>query len=228
MSHMNEPLNDNFGQKVARDSASSTPSHVSGNGPTVDSAKEPRKSGFWTEIFKFTLITLIIVVPFRLYVAQPFIVSGASMDPTFADGEYLIVDQLTEKFEQPKRESVIIFRYPKDTTKFFIKRVIGLPGEKVQINNGQVTIYNKENPNGLTLKEPYISDKDKKFDNMPLTLLGENEFFVLGDNRLGSLDSRAWGTVPEKLIVGRPLVRLLPINRLSVLPGDYSGSNTKE
>ncbi len=180
-----------------------------------------RRGGFWIEIIKFTLITLVIVIPFRIYIAQPFIVSGASMDETFADGEYLIVDQLSHRIEEPKRESVIIFKYPKDTTKYFIKRVIGLPGETVEINDGKVTILNKDNPNGMVLNEPYIAEKNEKKDTFSITL-GKGEYFVLGDNRLGSLDSRSWGPVPEKLIVGRPLVRLLPLQRLNAFPGDYS------
>lgn len=179
------------------------------------------QGSFWKEIIKFTFFTLIIVAPFRLYIAQPFIVSGASMDPTFADGEYLIVDQISRRLEDPKRESVVIFKYPMDPTKYFIKRIIGLPGETVEINNGVVTIFNNTNPKGFTLNEPYIADVNKKDDDFKIKL-SENEFFVLGDNRLGSLDSRAWGPVPERLIIGRPVVRLLPTNRLDVLPGDFS------
>lgn len=176
---------------------------------------------FWKEILKFAFITIIIVVPFRVWIAQPFIVSGASMDPSFADGEYLVVEQISKRIEPPHRDSVIIFKYPKDTSKYFIKRVIGLPGETIEIRNGVVTIFNKENPDGLTLTEPYIDDQNQKSDNL-IVSLGSDEYFVLGDNRLNSLDSRAWGVVPEKLIVGRPLMRLLPISRLQFLPGNYA------
>ncbi len=202
---MNERLNDNNDQEVV--------------------VERPR-GNFWTEIIKFTFITLIIVVPFRLYIAQPFIVSGASMDPTFADGEYLIVDQFSQHVKQPDRDSVIIFRYPKDQSKFFIKRVIGLPDETVEIKDGKVTIFNESHPrpDGLPLKEPFIADKNKKRDDLTVELK-KGEYFVLGDNRLGSLDSRSWGPVPEKLIVGRPLLRLLPVNRINFLPGDYSTIN---
>lgn len=184
----------------------------------------PRKDGFWKEIFKFTLVTLIIVVPFRLYIAQPFIVSGASMDPTFEDGEYLIVDQLSKRFHDLERESVVIFRYPNDHTKFFIKRVIGLPGETVEMNNGVVTIWNDEYPigsGGLVLEEPYVTEKNRKRDNFSITL-NNDEYFVLGDNRLNSLDSRAWGAVSEDLIIGRPFVRLLPTQHIGLFPGDFS------
>jgi len=188
---------------------------------TAEAVRERPKSSFWKEIVKFTFITLIIVIPFRLYVAQPFIVSGASMDPTFADGEYLIVDQISKRLEAPGRESVIIFRYPKDTSKFFIKRIIGLPGETVKINDGVITILNEEYPEGLILNEPYVARQNMKSEDFTI-VLGDSEYFVLGDNRLGSFDSRSWGPVPENLIVGRPIVRLLPMTRLNFSPGDFS------
>jgi signal peptidase I len=185
---------------------------------------ERSQNSFWKEIVKFTFITLVVVIPFRIYIAQPFIVSGASMDPTFYDGEYLIVDQVSKRIEPPERESVVIFRYPEDKSKFFIKRVIGLPDETVQIHDGIVTIFNEDYPqdstDGLTLDEPYVADDNKKDDDMIITL-SEDEYFVMGDNRLGSFDSRAWGPVPKNLIVGRPVVRLLPIDRAGVLPGNY-------
>jgi signal peptidase I len=187
--------------------------------------RERPKTSFWKEILKFTFVTLIIVVPFRLWVAQPFIVSGASMDPTFEDGEYLIVDQISKRIEDPERESVIIFRYPAEPNKFYIKRVIGLPGETVKINDGVVTIFNAEYPenssNGLVLNEPYISAENQKSDDFEMSL-NENEYFVMGDNRLGSFDSRSWGPVPKRLIIGRPVARLLPVSRAGVLPGDFS------
>ncbi len=191
---------------------------------TENDAAEQPKGSFWKEIIKFTFITLVIVIPFRLYVAQPFIVSGASMDPTFADGEYLIVDQLSKRFENPTRESVIVFRYPAEPSKFFIKRVIGLPGETVAIRNGIVTIFNKEHQQdsteGLTLNETYIADANKKDDTLTVTL-NSDEYFVMGDNRLGSFDSRSWGPLPETLIIGRPVLRLLPFDRARMLPGDH-------
>ena len=170
------------------------------------------------EIIKFTLLSLLIVIPFRLYIAQPFIVEGASMLPTFESGHYLIVDQLSYHFKSPHRGSILVFRYPRDPSKSFIKRVIGLPGETVTITNGVVTIKNARNENeeGFTLSEPYIMLK--KSDNHSITL-GEGEYFVMGDNRAGSAESRSWGPVPEESIIGRPLLRFLPPE---FLPGDSS------
>lgn len=180
--------------------------------PVMDAT--PKKNDFWKELIKLLLIAFLVVVPFRKYVAQPFIVDGASMDPTFKNGQYLIVDELTYHFETPKRGSVLIFKYPKDTSKYFIKRVIGLPGETVSIKNGAVTIVNASNPQGFTLSEPYI--KYEKNDSESYTL-GTNEYFVMGDNRYGSSDSRIWGAVPKEDLVGRPVVRFWPFG---ILPGN--------
>jgi signal peptidase I len=173
-----------------------------------------KKNDFWKELGKLLIIAIIVVVPFRLYIAQPFIVDGASMDPTFATGQYLIVDELSYHFEIPKRESVLIFRYPKDPSKYFIKRIIGLPGETVNIKDGVVTIINQENPNGFVLNEPYI--KLPKQDTSSYTL-GMGEYWVMGDNRLGSADSRMWGPVPRANFIGRPILRLWPP---TIWPGD--------
>lgn len=179
-------------------------------------------SDFWKETFQLIAIAAIVVIPFRLYIAQPFMVDGASMDPTFKDGQYLIVDELTYHFNTPERGSVLIFKYPNDPSKFFIKRVIGLPGEEVRINKGVVTIVNAENPQGFTLEEPYI--KFKKEETMSYTL-NEGEYFVMGDNRLGSADSRVWGAVPEDNIIGRPFVRFIPP---ALFPGDSDKFNQEQ
>ncbi len=173
-----------------------------------------KKNEFWPELIKLLVIALVVVIPFRIYIAQPFIVDGASMDPTFETSQYLIVDELTYRFRTPERGSVLIFKYPKDPSKYFIKRVIGLPGETIKINNGQVTIINTVNPNGFLLDEPYV--KFTKKDNLTVVLDSE-EYFVMGDNRLSSADSRFWGPLPAKNIIGRPILRVWPP---TVWPGD--------
>ena len=170
---------------------------------------------FW-EVVRFAIIAAIIVIPVRTWIAQPFIVSGSSMSPTFENSEYIILDELSYRLGEPKRGDVVVFKYPNDTTKFFIKRIIGLPGETVSIKDGVVTIINKENPMGLVLAEPYIKNKSrdaKKFS------LQDNEYFVMGDNRGASSDSRIWGAVPRNLMVGKTFLRLYPLNRISILPG---------
>ncbi len=186
--------------------------------PTVP-ASEIAENPFW-EILRFTLIAIIVVLPICWYIAQPFIVSGASMEQTFHNNEYLIVDQLTYRFRDPERGEVIIFRYPHDPSKYFIKRVIGLPGETVSIENNTITIINEKNPVGLILEEPYIGNVVTD-GNQSITL-AENEYFVMGDNRDHSSDSRSWGALEEDKIVGRAWLRLFPLTELSFLPGSYS------
>lgn len=179
-----------------------------------------------TEIVRFSLIAILIVVPVRMFIAQPFIVSGASMEETFQSGEYLIVDQVSYYFEAPKRGEVVIFRYPRDPSKFFIKRVIGLPGETLEIIDGVIIIKNDESPDGFILDESYI-------EPMPLAAplreaLGEREYFVMGDNRDQSSDSRAWGVLQEERIIGRAWLRLFPPTSMSFFPGNASDQFTNQ
>ncbi|MBX4199147.1 signal peptidase I [Candidatus Parcubacteria bacterium] len=175
-----------------------------------------QETSFWRELVKLAVITAVVVIPFRLFVAQPFVVDGASMDPTFASGQYLIVDELSYHFETPPRGSVIIFRYPKDESKYFIKRIIGLPNETVKLEHGKVTIVNKEHPEGFALDEPYV---ELTKDDTSSYNLSDGEYFVMGDNRAGSADSRYWGPVPTRDIIGRPILRLWPP---SLWPGKFT------
>jgi len=170
------------------------------------------------DLFKFAIIALVIVVPIRMFIAQPFIVSGESMFPTFHDGEYLIVDELSYLTGEPKRGDVIIFRYPGDTKRFFIKRIIGMPNEEIFINNGKIKIINDENINGFMLDEPYVKEY---FDTSTTFKTTDKEYFVMGDNRNRSSDSRVWGGLPDKLIIGRAYLRLLPLKEMSYLPGSH-------
>lgn len=181
--------------------------------------EQPRQENFIKEIVKFTIIALLIVIPIRAYVAQPFIVSGASMDPTFATGQYLIVDQISYDIHEPARGDVIIFRYPRDPKTFFIKRIIGLPGETVHSDEGIITIFNEEHPDGLHLDESYISTEHRTEDSFE-TRLGPTEYFVMGDNRAQSSDSRAWGPLEAKYIIGTPFVRVIPLSKLGLFPGE--------
>jgi signal peptidase I len=178
-----------------------------------------KKQSFW-EFVRFVLIALIIVIPIRAFVAEPFVVSGSSMIPTFQNGNYLIVDKISYKFSNPARGDVVVFKYPNDTTKFFIKRIIGIPGETVDVKSAEnkVTITNKENPNGFDLDQSFI----KNIGGIDAHItLGSDEYFVMGDNRSGSSDSRYWGPVKKSLLTGRAFLRLLPLNEVNILPGEY-------
>jgi signal peptidase I len=178
---------------------------------------------FWGEVLQIVVLAIVIVIPFRIYIAQPFLVSGPSMDDTFKDGQYLIVDQITYRERNPERGEVVIFKYPLDTKKYFIKRIIGLPNEKVQIVKNQVKIFNQANPDGLSLTEPYIKVNELNLERPDaLVTLGPDEYFVMGDNRLVSSDSRIWGPVKRELITGRPFLRLLPLKTIGAWPGQIT------
>lgn len=181
-------------------------------------ARRSRRDAF-VDILKYIAISLVVITPIRMFVAQPFIVSGASMDPTFAQNEYLVIDQVTYRTHTPARGDVIIFRYPLDPDTYFIKRVIGLPGETVDVTDGVVTVIE---PKGVrhVLNEPYLSPDVKKKESI-VTKLDRDEYFVLGDNRKASADSRVWGPLPKKFILGRAIARLLPLDKVQLLPGEY-------
>ncbi len=187
---------------------------------------------FILEIIKIVALAFVIIFPIRVFLFQPFFVQGASMEPNFENNQYLIVNELGYKkttigldgknwltvnpYKEVQRQSVIVFRYPKDPSQFFIKRVIGLPGEKVQIKDGQVIIYNPQNPNGFVLNESaYLSPDVKTLGDMTVTL-SNDEYFVMGDNRMFSSDSRSWGPVPAENIIGKVVLRAWPLNQLSV------------
>lgn len=141
--------------------------------------------------------------------AQPFFVRGASMEPTYENGDYLIVDQISYRFNAPERGEVIIFRFPQNPSQFFIKRIIGLPGETVSINDGTVTIKNVENPDGFILDEPYLNNSTNGSLEVKLQ---EDEYFMMGDNRGASYDSRSWGPLSDNFIVGKVFLRAWPFD----------------
>lgn len=187
--------------------------------------QKTKKNEAVISFFTTLILVLIIVLPVRAYIAKPFIVKGSSMDPTFETWDYLIIDEATYNFiQKPKRGEVIVFRAPTLKKTYFIKRIIGLPGETVQIENGKVIIFNDKFKEGYALDEPYIAPNNKSFKNMTVKL-DKDEYFVMGDNRAGSYDSRSWGPLKENKIVGRTLIRLYPFNLIKLFPGKYEYIN---
>ncbi len=168
---------------------------------------------FLWEILKVVLISLALIIPIRYFVVQPFFVNGESMEETFHDSDYILIDEITYRFKEPVRGDIVVFRFPNDQREFFIKRVIGLPGETVEIKNNTVKIFNKENPDGKILDETgYLSPGQETRGNLRVPL-DDNEYYVLGDNRLHSSDSRYWGAVNQSLITGRVFARAWPLSQ---------------
>ena len=172
--------------------------------------------GLLKDLFTLALLIILVVIPIRAFVVSPFIVDGASMHPTFENLDYLIVDELVYDVKAPARGDVVVFRYPDNPSIFYIKRIIGLPGETVSINRGAITITTPAG-NALSLTEPYIVNEDATYTKN--VTLNPGEYFVMGDNRPNSSDSRVWGPLPKKDIVGRVDARLLPLPQIGFFPG---------
>ena len=171
---------------------------------------------FSFETIKIVIFSLIIIIGIRSFVMQPFFVSGQSMEPNFHDGDYLIVDEISYRLGDPERGDAIIFHYPNDTRLFYIKRIIGLPGEKIEIKDNIIIIYNAENPEGMKLDENFYIPSDKVIFGNYTKELKNDEYYVLGDNRVASADSRVWGVLKKNFIVGKAWMRPWPLDNISV------------
>lgn len=167
--------------------------------------------------WRYTILLFIVLISIRLFVAEPFLVYGSSMDPTFTSGDYLVVDEISYKVEDPKRGEVIVFIPPYDNTRHFIKRIIGLPGETVMVDGSVIKIINDQNPQGFVLDEPYVKFQSNRKSTVKLK---DNEYYVAGDNRNVSYDSRSWGPLPSENITGRAFLRLYPFQSIGILPGN--------
>jgi len=170
---------------------------------------------FIKELAEIIIIALLAVFLIRNFLMQPFFVKGASMSPNFESGDYLIIDELTYRLRPPERGEVIVFKFPLDPSNYYIKRIIGLPKETIEIKNGNIIIFNSLHPEGFILQEPYLSDKKITSPNLKFNL-SENEFFVMGDNRKFSYDSRSWGPLNKDLIIGLVRIRAWPIKSANV------------
>lgn len=187
---------------------------------------------FLWEIIKVFILAVVIITPIRVFLLQPFFVKGASMEPNFDDGQYLIINELGYKttnvglnnfhfftvnsFKEFQRGDIAIFRYPLDPSQFFIKRVIALPGERIKIENGRVTIFNNSHPEGFVLDESaYLNPSVTTNGNID-TQLTDSQYFTMGDNRSYSHDSRAWGPLPENDVVGKVMFRAWPFNKAQI------------
>ena len=175
-----------------------------------------REKGVVRDFLEAFIIALLVALPVKFWIASPFIVVGASMHPSFESKDYLIVDKLVYRFKAPARGDVIVFKPPFSSKEYFIKRIVGLPGETLSIEGKAVQITNKEYPEGFTLEEPYVSSER---ESTVIITLKDNEYFVMGDNRAVSSDSRVWGPITKKEISGRADARLFPLASIGIMPG---------
>lgn len=173
---------------------------------------------FIIEIIKVVIISLAIIIPVRYFLIQPFYVKGASMEPNFHDHEYLIIDEISYRLNSPERGDIIIFRYPKDPSQYFIKRIIGLPGETIKIKDNKIYIKNDGLADFIELDESEYLPGDIGTFNYGRSeyVLETDEFFVMGDNREQSLDSRRFGPVDQRLIIGKAWIRGWPFDKVTI------------
>jgi signal peptidase I len=188
--------------------------------PEVQQKAKKGQTELW-DLIQTILIFAVVYFVVKTYIAQPFLVKGRSMEQTFSDGDYLIVDEFSYRFRDPQRFEVVVFHtefIPGGAEReYYIKRVIGLPGDRVVIKDGKVTIYEKNGEVPTELEEAYILDGIKTLSPEPIDIVLEaNKYFVLGDNRGNSSDSRYWGVLDRSYIVGKPAVRLFPFNEITV------------
>lgn len=185
--------------------------------------EDPKKGHFWKssldfilEISKTVIISLVIILPIRYFLIQPFMVDGDSMKPNFHNKEYLIVDEISYRLSEPTRGDVIVFHNPENHKEFYIKRIIGLPGESVKIEDGEIYIRTIGSEDFVKINESdYLSGEYKTFSYLKEVNLKNDEYFVLGDNRNNSKDSRIIGPINKSLVIGRVLFRGLPLNKIS-------------
>lgn len=192
----------------------------------INSGKENRAGNFFSFLFdlaKTFIVVMLVAFAIRYFVIQPFVVDGDSMMPTFVNNEYLIAEKISYDFIQPSRGDIVIFRYPKNPSIIYIKRVIGLPGDVVEIKNGNVYVSDSTGKEPALLSETYLnpSVKTNLFetttpDQTFKITLKDNEFFALGDNRDHSSDSREWGILPRANIIGRVWLTVTPLDHFKL------------
>ncbi len=171
---------------------------------------------FFEEVLKIVILALVIVIPIRYFIFQPFIVKGPCMEPNFYDNDYLIVDEFTYHFREPERGEVIVFRYPKHPSEKFIKRIIGLPEEKIILKGKEIMIIDKSGREIVLDESDYLS-REFILGTKEIQL-GKDEYFVLGDNRPQAFDSRNWGPLPRENIIGKVAFRAFPPTAMAYFP----------
>jgi len=162
------------------------------------------------EVLESVLIAVVLAVLIRVFILAPFFIPSGSMNPTLLERDRIIVSKITYRFTEPQRGDIVVFKYPKDIKTDYVKRLIGLSGETVALKNNHLYI------NGKLAPENYLPPGVRLDDYGPVQV-PEGQYFVLGDNRQNSSDSRYWGFLPRKNIIGKALFIYWPLNRISIL-----------
>ncbi len=184
--------------------------------PVSAAPEPPRRPSYalaaisWArDLFVSVLIAVVII----LFLYQPVKVEGTSMMPSLVDQERIFINKFVYRFgiSEINRGDTVVFWYPGDPTKSYIKRIVGMPGDKVQVVEGMVFV------NGQPLEEPYVPSEYRDQVSVPISTVPADEFYVLGDHRSSSNDSRSWGTVPRKFIYGKAVFVYWPLDRLGIV-----------
>jgi len=177
-------------------------------------------SVFFLELVKVALLAAITIALVRYFLFKPFYVKGQSMEPNFYEKDYLIIDELSYRFREPQRGEVIVFKAPTVEKDYYLKRILGLPGERVKVGDGKVVVYNDDYPQGVLVEEFYLAEETPGSN---MLTLGPGQYYVMGDNRDASYDSRRFGAIEEGSIIGRAWVRGWPFTRISAFSApDYN------
>ena len=174
---------------------------------------------FFLELIKIVALAAVTIGIVRYFLIQPFYVKGKSMEPTFYEHEYLIIDKITYRLRDWRdkqdvvRGDVVVLRAPNNPKEYYLKRVVGMPGERIKIAENRVIIYNEAHPQGLVLKELYTQAAET--GGAQTLTLGPDQYYVLGDNRGASFDSRRFGPVDRSEIIGRTWFRGWPLTRIT-------------
>lgn len=171
--------------------------------------QEGKKSSL-LELIESVAVAILLAVVIRLFILAPFYIPSGSMEPTLRIGDRIIVSKISYLFKEPQRGDVVVFRYPLDPSRDFVKRLVGLPGETVSLRNGRLYI------NGQLVPEDYLP-RDMKFADFGPVRVPTGYYFVLGDNRNNSDDSRVWGPLPRQNIIGKAVLVYWPPQRVRIL-----------
>lgn len=186
---------------------------MSDNVGVLDDRKERAKKSTLREVTESLVIAVVLALIIRTFILQPFWIPTGSMETTLMVQDHIIVNKIGYRFKEPQRGDIVVFKYPVDPSRDFVKRLIGMPGDKVEIKNSKLYI------NGSLVPENYLPAHVKDFGNYQSGIIPENHYFMMGDNRNNSDDSRNWGTLPRENIIGKAVLVYWPLDRIQLLTG---------